>query len=310
MTQQNEDFVSRAGDVNKNSPAFCKVPGNLPAVGKMSHEIQSLRKQTQSKSVTELEEMVTRQEKIVNNKRLMASLPDRGLKAKTKLDWLKTAIEEKRGVESLSRAMGNLRLPDVNAMEWRQKELRGEDQETEDALRSLAEREVPHHATPQTDEYVVHKVNALDQYQQAHRFIPFNSAEMAGAKEPHGRMDPPPNKPRPASRDPEHRTPAVPLPDTYKCQTKRLTLQESLLIQREQAERLRETVMKQAASRLAQSSNSQAAPTLLPTNIVDTRWRESHLDSDDDEAAAGEVHDDEPEEGGTINVATFADEEE
>ena len=37
-------------------------------------------------------------------------------------------MEEKKGVESLSRAMGNLRLPDVNAMEWKQKELRGEDQ--------------------------------------------------------------------------------------------------------------------------------------------------------------------------------------
>jgi len=301
MTQHSDDFISRAAAINKNSPAFCKVPGNLPAVGKMSHEIQSLRKQTESKSATELEEMVARQQKIVNNKRLLASLPDKGLKAKSKLDWLQAALEEKKGVESLSRAMGNLRLPDVNAMEWKQKELRGEDQATEDTLRSLAEREVPRHAPPQTDEYVVHKVNALDQYQTAHRFIPFNTAETAGAKEPH---DPPPNKPRPASRHPEHRTPAIPLPETYKCQTKPLTLQESLVIQREQAERLRETVMKQAASRLAQSA--KAASALPPTNIVDTRWRESRLDSDDDEA---EVHDDEPEEGGTINVATFADEE-
>ena len=69
---------------------------------------------------------------------------------------------------------------------------------------------------------IICQVNALDQYQTAHRFIPFNTAETAGAKEPH---DPPPNKPRPASRHPEHRTPAIPLPETYKCQTKPLTLQ-------------------------------------------------------------------------------------
>jgi len=314
---------------NNQDPKFWKVPGELVPMGKMKYEIETLRNQMRNKKTVELEEMLARQQKLVNNTRLLTTLPDKGEKARNKVSWLQALLEERRGETALTTAMAGLRLPDTEAMEWGRGGGRigpSDEQESDAALRLLAEKEVG--SAPDKDEVDLHgarRVSYLDHFKPEHHFAPFTTAKMAENGDIMDKYPVPSSfaaHKRAVRPKPEHQTPSIPLPTHYTCQTKSLTLQESLVIQQEGADRLREATVRQAASRLAahhahekaafQAHKTAAAEAEEPAlttadaaKIVDTRWRDTQLDSDDDEAV--EVHDDSggEESGCKINVATF-----
>lgn len=66
---------------------------------------------------------------------------------------------------------------------------------------------------------------------------------------------------------------------------------------------MRETALQHAAARLASANAHKLQPDTELAKIIDTRWREPDLDSDDDEAV--EVHDDEDGAGGGVHCTTF-----
>jgi hypothetical protein len=59
-------------------PAVGKVPGVVPALGRMTHEVKIVDNELRNKSVAELRDILARQVKILANVKLCADLPDKG----------------------------------------------------------------------------------------------------------------------------------------------------------------------------------------------------------------------------------------
>jgi len=300
------DFVKKAKGL-RNSPAFCRVPGQLPPIGKMEHELKQLQNELKKKSLVELKDMLISTKKIATNEILLRKLPDRGAKVKQKQEILESIIESREGEKDLARALANLHLPDTDAMEWKTKAAVMKPTETtmdmDKTLKVLAEGALPSKELDEDDinptsshPYFTHKVQVLDTVQRKDRFVPvaaLHSSDLVAAKKAF---------PEPKSkalsdnkRTPAVKTEAIPLPKYTSAATKQLSLEESLEIQRQQAEKLREITVRQAAARLAASSskpritlNSESAVAEPPSvqHIVDTRWRDTtekgEGDSDDE----------------------------
>ena len=91
MQLPNQHFSATEED---NLPAnrITKVPGEVAPLGRLSHEAKAFEKEIRLKSVPELRDLLARQNKIVENKKLLNSLPDKGEKVKMRQQMLEVRI--------------------------------------------------------------------------------------------------------------------------------------------------------------------------------------------------------------------------
>jgi len=324
------DIVKRAS-ATRISPAYCRVPGDLAPVGKMKHELETFKNELKKKSLLEVKDMLVSHNKISQNTLLMSRLPDKGQKVKAKLDIIKELVKEKESADDLVLALAALKLPgdcaplpDINAMEWKTKStVMKADQpltEGEKSLKVLSEGTIP--SSEQDEEqfdqdldnpqYLSHKVQVLDTVASKDRFVPANYLQNftidqldADAKSAlPGNQNAIVGKSDLSRKKCVVKTDPIPLPKYSNSASKQLTLKESLTIQQQQAEKLREATLRQAAARLAAKSQNKStgstnnsAVALTSTDkvtisaLVDTRWRDTTTqDSDDSENEATEEH--------------------
>merc|ERR1719309_265570 len=154
----------------------------------MTHEMDLVKKEMKNKSVSELGDILARQEKLVANKKLLSKLPDKGKKVELKYSVIRALIEEKsktnHAEEGLVKAFSRLGLPDTDAMEWKNKNIAADshmikDNSDDATLRVLAEKDFPSRpdfAQLEAD-YLQQKIACLDNYQSDKRFAPFCSTE-------------------------------------------------------------------------------------------------------------------------------------
>jgi len=270
------DFVLTAS--RTESQRKLKVPGEVAAVGKMSFEVEKMREEIKCKTVPQLKEILERQDKILNNSALINKLADRGEKMRSKRVIILDLIKDKERLDGLESQLKGMKI-DTDKMEWKGRLLDSDDDsdpETDgpvkDPLALLAQGVVPTKSTKakevsenpsykEIELFAQKEVELFDKIKSKKSFVPFKSTSSSIKDEDlksklHGL--------RPSEelcsvvgqvRSPSHRTPSVPLPPLYDCQTKKLTLAESLKLQQEQESRLREIQLRQAASRLMLSKD-------------------------------------------------------
>jgi len=69
--------------------AIKKVPGEVAPVGRFDHEVKAFEKEIRAKSLVELQELLERQLKILENSTLVRKLPDKGEKVKKRKEMIK-----------------------------------------------------------------------------------------------------------------------------------------------------------------------------------------------------------------------------
>ena len=88
-------FDGRLSTISEDPRPHMGVPGQVPAVGRMSHEAKKFADEIKSKSAKELRELKARQEAVFRNKKLLASLPDKGEKVKMKIQEIDVSQHDK-----------------------------------------------------------------------------------------------------------------------------------------------------------------------------------------------------------------------
>ena len=248
-------------------------------IGKMSHEVAKLRAELRSKSVPQLQEVLDRQQRILGNRALVSRLPDKGERAKNTRDMVIELLKDKEKVDGLEKEMNKLKI-NTEAMEWKNTLLDSDDDsdpEDEGPVRNplavLAQGVVPSKSSKGKLEEEAHntelelfaqkEAEKVDNTESKNSFVPFKSAKTTclsvdlksrlGTKE--SGDDSKPNSDGKIRRKiPSHPgTPSIPLPPQYSCQTKQLTLVDSLKLQQDQDKRLKDIQLQHAAERLASS---------------------------------------------------------
>ena len=69
-----------------------KVPGEVVPIGKLSHEVKAFRESILKKNIPELQEVLSRQNLILSNEKLVSKLPDKGAKLKEKVREIEVCI--------------------------------------------------------------------------------------------------------------------------------------------------------------------------------------------------------------------------
>ena len=248
-------------------------------IGKMSHEVAKLRAELRSKSVPQLQEVLDRQQKILGNRALVSRLPDKGERAKNTRDMVIELLKDKEKVDGLEKEMNKLKI-NTEAMEWKNTLLDSDDDsdpEDEGPVRNplavLAQGVVPSKSSKGKLEEEAHntelelfaqkEAEKVDNTESKNSFVPFKSAKTTclsvdlksrlGTKES-GDDSKHNNDGKIRRKIPSHPgTPSIPLPPQYSCQTKQLTLVDSLKLQQDQDKRLKDIQLQHAAERLASS---------------------------------------------------------
>ena len=102
-------------------------------------------------------------------------------------------------------------------------------------------------------------------------------------------------------RRPTHRTPSIPLPTVYNCQTKKLSLADSLRLQQDHESKLREAQLRQAASRLVVSRDIKVGAEMEElTGVQFEEYRENTGENNPDEEE--EEVDDDDEGHGVVEI--------
>jgi hypothetical protein len=68
--------------------AIRKVPGEVAPVGRLDHEAKAFERDIKAKSVPQLQEVLERQNKILENSALLKKLPDKGAKVKQRKEMI------------------------------------------------------------------------------------------------------------------------------------------------------------------------------------------------------------------------------
>merc|ERR1712013_62304 len=244
-----------------------------------SHEVAKLRAELRSKSVPQLQEVLDRQQRILGNRALVSRLPDKGERAKNTQDMVIELLKDMEKVDGLEKEMNKLKI-NTEAMEWKNTLLDSDDDsdpEDEGPVRNplavLAQGVVPSKSSKGKLEEEAHntelelfaqkEAEKVDNTESKNSFVPFKSAKTTclsvdlksrlGTKE--SGDDSKPNSDGKIRRKiPSHPgTPSIPLPPQYSCQTKQLTLVDSLKLQQDQDKRLKDIQLQHAAERLASS---------------------------------------------------------
>lgn len=267
MMDKDFDFVVTATRTENNRRL--KVPGEVPAVGKMSFEIARLREEIKTKTVPQLQEIVERQERILSNSALVKKLPDKGEKARRTKEMVENLIKDKDKVDGLEKEMEKMKI-DTEKMEWKGNLVLDSDDDsdpeddgmTRNPLSVLAQGIVPpvfSRAKVSEEEptatlsgleiYAVKEAEKVDNIKIKDNFVPFKAVKsnevdedtkktlmkmndvLSSAEKPKLSNF---EKRKQDKRIQKPKTPAIPLPQAYNCATKQLSLTESLKLQQDQ----------------------------------------------------------------------------
>ena len=319
------DFIEAATKTERQRTM--KVPGEVPAVGKMSFEIQKLREELKTKTVPQLKEALERQEKLVKNPALLKKLPDKGEKSLKTVKLIKELISEKEEVDGLEKQMKALKV-NTEKMEWKGGILDSDDDSdpeaegpVKDPLSLLAQGVVPKHSSKAAattnnndmsgiEAFAVREAEKVDGLEPKQSFVPFKNTKTSTVTEDIRKLNPKSDKvetvskPVSSKRRPKNPpTPSIPLPNTYTCETKQLSLTESLKLQQDQDKKLREIQMKNAAEKLSAGDNFAALlKQAEEVNTVGSQFEEYRDQSE-------EVEDvDEDEEAG-VNIMSVVNDD-
>ena len=314
------DFVLTAS--RTESQRKLRVPGEVAPVGRMSFEVEKLREEIRAKTVPELKEILERQDKILNNSALINKLPDKGEKARSKREIIVQLLKDKERLEGLESQMKGMMI-DTDKMEWKGRLLDSDDDsdpETDgpvkDPLVILAQGVVPTKSSkaqeveanvPSTELelFAQKEVEMFDQIETKKTFVPFKSTNSSikdeELRQTLNDLKPKEEPVKMTSRTPTHRTPSIPLPAVYNCQTKKLSLADSLRLQQDHESKLREAQLRQAASRLVVSRDIKVeAETEELTGVQFEEYRENTGENNQDEEE--EVDDDDDEGHGVVGI--------
>ena len=274
MMENSKDFDFVVTATRTENDRKLKVPGDVPAVGKMSFEIARLREEIKTKNVPQLREILERQDRILNNPGLVKKLPDKGEKARSTKDMILKLINEKEKVDDLEEEMKKMKI-NTEKMEWKGGLLDSDDDsdpENEDSgknpLSVLAQGIVPKVSSKAKSKvevendrdksdlelFAIKEAEKVDNLPNKETFVPYKAAKTELSDESKCSLQ---IKPAPADnskirgRRPAVTTPAIPLPSVYNCETKQLSLAESMQLQQQQDRRLRDIQLKHAAEKLS-----------------------------------------------------------
>ena len=276
MMDNSKDFDFVVTATRTENDRKLKVPGDVPAVGKMSFEIARLREEIKTKNVPQLREILERQDRILNNPGLVKKLPDKGEKARSTKDMILKLIKEKEKVDDLEEEMKKMKI-NTEKMEWKGGLLDSDDDsdpENEDSgknpLSVLAQGIVPKVSSKAKSEieegsdrgksdlelFAIKEAEKVDNLPNKETFVPYKAAktEISDETKCSLRINPAPaENPKIRGRRPVVTTPAIPLPSVYNCETKQLSLAESMQLQQQQDRKLRDIQLKHAAEKLSAS---------------------------------------------------------
>ena len=319
------DFIEAATKTERQRTM--KVPGEVPAVGKMSFEIQKLREELKTKTIPHLKEALERQEKLVKNPALLKKLPDKGEKSLKTVKLIKELISEKEEVDGLEKQMKALKV-NTEKMEWKGGILDSDDDSdpeaegpVKDPLSLLAEGVVPKHSSKAVatsnnndltgiEAFAMKEAEKVDGLEPKQSFVPFKNTKTSTVTEDIRKLNPKSDKVETVSKPVSSKmrpknppTPYIPLPNTYTCETKQLSLTESLKLQQDQDKKLREIQMKNAAEKLSAGDNFAALlKQVEEVNTVGSQFEEYRDQSE-------EVEDvDEDEEAG-VNIMSVVNDD-
>ena len=182
------------------------------------------------KSREELAELLERQKKILQNRRLLAQLPDKGEHVKQTKEKIEAAIKECESVTHVTEALSALRLKNVvEGIEWTSQELSPATESEHDDERNPFKllsgqgdaEKTPSIQKPVKEKFLPHRTLKVS----AHTTTPVHC------------------------RTPQENTAATPPPSKFES-AMTVSLEESLRLQKEQAARMREVQLKQAAEKL------------------------------------------------------------
>ena len=274
MMDNSKDFDFVVTATRTENDRKLKVPGDVPAVGKMSFEIARLREEIKTKNVPQLREILERQDRILNNPGLVKKLPDKGEKARSTKDMILKLINEKEKVDDLEEEMKKMKI-NTEKMEWKGGLLDSDDDsdpENEDSgknpLSVLAQGIVPKVSSKAKSKvevendrdksdlelFAIREAEKVDNLPNKETFVPYKAAKTELSDETKCSL-----QIKPASADnskirgrrPAVTTPAIPLPSVYNCETKQLSLAESMQLQQQQDRKLWDIQLKHAAEKLA-----------------------------------------------------------
>merc|ERR1712029_344758 len=141
------------------------------------------------------------------------------------------------------------------------------------------------------------EIEKVDKLAPKESFVPFNNLKTTkvdeelrkqiGTAPTRNKVSPPRSK---IKFVPKHKTPSIPLPNVYVCETKQLSLAESLKLQQEQDKKLREIQMKHAAEKLMASSNVGGVSEEVET--IGSQFQEYRSKTEEEEEEVDDVDDD------------------
>ena len=274
MMENSKDFDFVVTATRTENDRKLKVPGDVPAVGKMSFEIARLREEIKTKNVPQLREILERQDRILNNPGLVKKLPDKGEKARSTKDMILKLINEKEKVDDLEEEMKKMKI-NTEKMEWKGGLLDSDDDsdpENEDSgknpLSVLAQGIVPKVSSKAKSKvevendrdrsdlelFAIKEAEKVDNLPNKETFVPYKAAKTELSDETKCSLQiklASADNSKIRGRRPAVTTPAIPLPSVYNCETKQLSLAESMQLQQQQDRRLRDIQLKHAAEKLA-----------------------------------------------------------
>jgi len=304
-----DDFVAEASKTE--AERNLKVPGEVLPIGKMSFEVAKLREEMKLKTSTQLKEILERQEKILNNKRLVNKLPDKGEKAKRTRTLVIDLLKSKEKIDSLEKEMVKMKI-NTEAMEWKNTLLDSDDDSDPEVdgvqknpLSVLAEGVVPAKSSKgkpvekmnnsDLELFAIREADKVDQTNSKKNFVPYQSVKNCGLSVEVKSKLSAINLTYPASNGnnklPSQRTPSIPLPPVYSCTTKQLSLSESLKLQQDQDKKLKDIQIQHAAERLA-ASKGLAKLGLLDSVVKGQfeEYRNVHEESEEEQDSGDEGH--------------------
>ena len=322
LQPNNDDFDFVVTATRTENDRKLKVPGDVPAVGKMSFEIARLREEIKTKTVPQLREILERQERILKNAALVKKLPDKGEKAKKTKDMIIELIKNKEKVDDLEEQMSTMKI-DTEKMEWKGSLLDSDDDSdpeddvpTKNPLSVLAQGIVPKHSSkakePEAsneklsdlEAFAVKEAAMIDNLKPKQSFVPYKNTKVDKVTEDLKKELGPVNTVKSVNtfkiKEIKPKTPAIPLPNVYTCETKMMTLSDSLILQQEQAKKLREIELKHAAEKLTSASVKLSDD----VNHVGAQFEEYRHAAEEE---ADHEADDDDEGHGVVGITQLAD---
>ena len=255
-----------------------KVPGQVLPVGKLNHEKNCFK--LREKSLLELKDALLREQRLLKNTKLISQLADKGKKIKDRISEIEAEIKLRNApVDETADLMGGLKI-DVNSLEW------NNDSNINNVFQILASKELPLN-NEEFDSHIRELSSKIDAKSVKGRFVPFGGAKTKTSDDqiiPLTRT--PTNKEKKKPQD------LMPLPQDTNNKVQLISLSESLNIQLEQAEKLKDIRIQHATERLAQQQqNSSSGFEDDDVNIKDEMAYRDNKHSDVDDEEEEEEHD-------------------